>query len=346
VQGASESAGGSAGMVELAQGGLAARILTLGAILQRLKVPDRDGRIANVTLGCDDEAGYLAQSTYLGAVIGRYANRIAGGAFTLDGVRYQLPLNNGPNNLHGGPDGFDRATWTLVERDAHSATLSLVSPAGENGFPGILSAQIVYTLEADGLSIALSATTDAPTLANLTHHAYWNLAGAGSGVPVTDHWLQIPASRYTPVDATQIPTGELAPVAGTPFDFRTPKLIGRDIDVDDEQLRLGQGYDHNLVIDGADGSFRRVATLYDPGSGRVLDLYSTAPGLQFYTGNHLAGGSSWPARSGMALEPQFFPDSPNQPGFPSARLDPGARYVHNLAFRFRTATSLESAFPA
>ena len=329
---------------DLAAGSIAARVLATGAALQRLEVPGRDGRRANVTLGWEDPAAYRTQGAYLGAAIGRYANRIAGGAFTLDGTRYQLAANHAPNNLHGGPDGFDRSEWTFVAQDAASARLSLVSEAGDMGFPGRLTVELAYALDPDGLAIDLAATTDAPTIVNLTHHAYWNLAGEASGRPITDHWLQIPASRYTPVDATLIPTGELAEVAGTPFDFRTPKPIGRDIALPDEQLVLGEGYDHNFVIDAPAGALRRAATLYQPESGRVLEVHSTAPGLQFYSGNHLAGGSLYAARTGLCLEPQHFPDSPNQPHFPSARLDPGTRYHHRIAFRFRTAASVEEAF--
>jgi aldose 1-epimerase len=333
--------------VEIARGPFRAELLTLGATLRRLEVPGRDGT-ANVVLGYRDLADYRRHPRFYGAVAGRYANRIGGARFALDGNGYGLPANDGVNSLHSGPHGFDQQLWTIEARGPDSVTFALRSPAGDGGFPGALDVRVRYAVEDDGLRIAIRATTDRATVINLTHHAYFNLGGEASGADVLGHWLQIPASRFTPVDAALIPTGALAEVAGTPFDFRAPKRVGRDIGAQDEQLRLGQGYDHNLVLDGAGD--RRIATLFDPGSGRVLDLHSNQPGVQLYTGNHLAGGAPgtsgalYPARGGLCLEPQKFPDSPNKPHFPSARLDPGEEYRHDIAFRFRTAADPEAAF--
>ncbi|MEN3745690.1 aldose epimerase family protein [Sphingomonas sp. HF-S3] len=332
--------------VEIANGVFRAELLTLGATLRRLEVPDRTGRSANIVLGLADLDDYRGAPRYLGSVVGRYANRIAGGRFALDGREVRLPVNDGPNTLHGGVPGFDQRDWDLVSHDATSAVLALTSPDGENGFPGTVRVEARYEMLADGLEVTLGATTDAPTILNLTHHAYFNLAGEGRGTSILDHRLRIRGSRMTPVDATLIPTGELAEVAGSVFDFRDPKPVGRDIGVDDAQLALGKGYDHNWVIDRPGV----VATLYDPVSGRVLDLESDRPGLQFYSGNHLAdgppgtSGRPYAARDGLCLEPQLFPDSPNRPEFPTARLDPGQRYEHRIAFRFRTADDEAAAF--
>ncbi|MHA6718075.1 aldose epimerase family protein [Sphingomonas sp. RS6] len=336
--------------ITLARGPLRAELLTLGASLRRLDVPGRDGTSANVVLGYADLDAYRTAPRYYGAVAGRYANRIGGAAFTLDGERYRIAANEGANSLHSGPVGFDQLVWAVEAQGEADVTFRLDSPDGWNGFPGALTVRAHYALAADGMAIALTATTDRPTIVNLTNHAYFNLAGETSGTTILDHWLQIAADAITPVDAAMIPSGALAPVADTPFDFRRPKPIGRDIAVDDAQLRLGQGYDHNFVVGDASGPQRRVATLYDPASGRVVDLHSTEPGLQFYSGNHLAGGApgtgggTYPARGGLCLEPQKFPDSPNQPAFPSARLDPGDTYRHDILFRFRVADSPEAAF--
>lgn len=335
--------------IEIANGPFRAQFLNVGASLRRLEVPGRNGA-ANVVLGYRDLEEYHGHPRFYGAIAGRYANRIGGARFALDGHDYALAANDGPNSLHSGPRGFDQVMWALKAHDAHSAVFTHLSPAGTNGFPGNLAAEVEYRLERDGLAITLSATTDAPTVVNLTDHAYFNLAGEASGATILDHLLQIPASRITPVDATLIPTGTLEDVTGTPFDFRTPKPIGRDIAAADEQLVRGHGYDHNWVIDAPAGPVRRVATLYDPGSGRVLDVESCQPGVQFYSGNWLANGApgtsggTYPARGGLCLEPQKFPDSPNRPQFPTARLDPGQRYTHKMAFRFRTADSVEEAF--
>lgn len=344
--------GGRIETVQIRRGRFSAELLNLGATLRRLEVPGRDGTVANVVLGYQDLNEYRGHPRFYGAVAGRYANRIGGARFSLDGKEYQLPRNSGgKHNLHSGPLGFDQQYWTLTHHDEHSAVFAHESPAGYNGFPGALTAETAYALEEDRLAVRFTATTDAATVVNLTQHAYFNLAGEGSGRTILDHLLQIPARRITPVDATMIPTGDYRDVAGTPFDFRTPKPVGRDIAADDAQLKLGSGYDHNFVLDSPAGSERRIATLFDPHSGRVLDVHSTEPGVQLYTGNHLAGGAagtgggSYPSRGGLCLEPQKFPDSPNQPHFPSARLDPGQSYRHDMAFRFRVADTNEKAFP-
>ncbi|MBB5711438.1 galactose-1-epimerase [Sphingomonas xinjiangensis] len=344
-------AGGTIETVELARGRFRAQFLNLGATLRILEVPDRDGMPANVMLGFKDLEAYRGAPRFYGAIAGRYANRIGGGRFTLDDSAYQLACNDGPNSLHSGPLGFDQQFWRVEAQDAHSVTFSVESPDGFNGFPGTLRAQVRYALEEDGLAIVLTATTDKPTIVNLTSHGYFNLSGEASGATILDHLLQIPAARFTPVDVTQIPTGALQAVGGTPFDFRTPHAVGRDIAVEDEQLRIGAGYDHNFVLDGHFGSVRRIATLFDPDSGRVMDVHSTEAGVQLYTGNFLAGGAPgtsgrvYGAHDGLCLEPQRFPDSPNQPEFPSARLDPGQTYRHEIALRFRVAETAEAAFP-
>lgn len=337
--------------VEIARGALRAQFLTLGATLRILEVPGRDGRVANVVLGYRDLDAYRGAPCFHGAVVGRYANRIAGARFPLDGAEVRLAATDGANSLHSGPHGIDQRVWDIVAQDGHSVTFAIVSPDGDNGFPGTLRIAVRYRLEEDGLVVAMTATTDRTTVCNLTQHAYFNLAGEASGTTVLGHRLQVEASRMTPVDAAMIPTGTLAEVAGTPFDFRTPHAIGARIDAPDPQLRLGLGYDHNLVLDGAFGTGRRIATLFDPGSGRVLDLESSKPGVQLYSGNHLGGGAPgtggqvYPPRGGLCLEPQLFPDSPNRPEFPSARLEPGQTYAHDMAFRFRVAATDEEAFP-
>jgi aldose 1-epimerase len=342
--------GGAIETVEIARGPYRAQFLNLGAALRILEVPDRDGARANVVLGYRDLEEYRGHPRFYGAVAGRYANRIGGARFSLDGIEYRISANDGANSLHSGPLGFDQQFWTIERHDAASVTFGLLSPDGFNGFPGNLHVQLRYALEENGLAIAFTATTDRPTVVNLTHHAYFNLGGEASGRSILDHVLQIPARRITPVDATLIPTGEYRNVAGTPFDFRTPHAVGRDIGAGDAQLRLGHGYDHNFVLDDASGKLRRIATLFDPVSGRVMDLESTEPGLQLYTGNHLAngaagtGGKTYAARDGLCLEPQKFPDSPNKPDFPSARLDPGQTYRHAMAFRFRAAATAQDAF--
>ena len=337
--------------VILSNGTLTARIITWGAALRCLDVPDRDGRPADVLLGYADLGAYLDHPQYFGASVGRYANRIRGGRFSLDGRDYTLPTNDGPNTLHGGPDGFDRRLWQVQSVEGGttpSVTLRYVSPDGEGGFPGTLTASVTYTLAApDTLRIAYSATTDRPTIVNLTNHSYFNLAGEASGRPVLDHVVTIPAERYTPVDATQIPTGEFAPVAGTPFDFRQPRSLGARIrDGREVQLLRGHGYDHNYVIsEGPAEAPRLVARVEDPASGRVLEVASTAPGVQLYSGNMLdatsAGksGLAYRQSDAFAIEPELFPDTPNQPGFGSARLDPGGTFRNVITYRFPPPSS-------
>jgi len=337
--------------VILSNGTLTARIITWGAALRCLDVPDRDGRPADVLLGYADLGSYLDHPQYFGASVGRYANRIRGGRFSLDGRDYTLPTNDGPNTLHGGPDGFDRRLWQVQSVEGGttpSVTLRYVSPDGEGGFPGTLTASVTYTLAApDTLRIAYSATTDRPTIVNLTNHSYFNLAGEASGRPVLDHVVTIPAERYTPVDATQIPTGEFAPVAGTPFDFRQPRSLGARIrDGREVQLLRGHGYDHNYVIsEGPAEAPRLVARVEDPASGRVLEVASTAPGVQLYSGNMLdatsAGksGLAYRQSDAFAIEPELFPDTPNQPGFGSARLDPGGTFRNVITYRFPPPSS-------
>jgi aldose 1-epimerase len=322
--------------------GIEVRAITYGGIIVSLRVPDRAGRFDDVVLGYDDLAGYLRQSPYFGAIVGRYGNRIAKGRFTLDGKTYTLATNNGPNHLHGGVKGFDKVVWkaepTSVAGGA-AVTFRYTSPDGEEGYPGALSARVTYTLtDRDELSFEYAATTDKPTPVNLTQHSYFNLAGAGHDI--LGHELTIDADRFTPVDATLIPTGQLAPVSGTPFDFRRPTAIGARIGRDDEQLRRGGGYDHNFVINRTREGLVQAARLVDPGSGRMLDVQTTEPGVQFYTGNFLdgsitgKGGTVYSRRSGLCLETQHFPDSPNQPAFPSTILRPGKEYRSKTVLTF------------
>jgi aldose 1-epimerase len=316
-----------------------------GAYLVSVLAPDREGTVVDVVLGYADLAGYQQDGPYLGAVVGRYANRIARGEFTLDGKTYTLARNNGPNSLHGGPDGFHRKLWTariVSGDDGQALELTYVSPDGEEGFPGTLTATVVYSLSSDGgLRLDYSATTDAPTVLNLTNHAYFNLAGEGDG-DVLGHEMQIEADAFTPVDETLIPTGELRSVEGTALDFRQPVALGKRIDADEEQMRIGGGYDHNLVIRGTAGELRPAARAVEPGSGRVLEVLTTQPGMQLYTGNFLDGtvvgksGKPYGRREGFCLETQHFPDSPNQEAFPSVVLRPGQRYEESTVFRFGT----------
>jgi aldose 1-epimerase len=323
----------------LANGPIEVRILTYGGTIQSLRVPDRRGNAADVVLGFDTLEGYMGKDNpYFGALVGRYANRIAGGRFQLNGHGYTIPLNNGPNALHGGPRGFDKAVWKA--RDIKDGIeLTHVSPDGDQGFPGTLTTTVRYTLKAKTLRIEYTATTDQDTVVNLTNHAYFNLAGEGTS-DVLGHELRINAGRFTPVNSTLIPNGELRPVSGTALDFRRPQRIGDRIDADDEQLRFGGGYDHNWVLDRSNGQLNDAAELYEPGSGRVLQVFTTEPGLQFYSGNFLdgtvtgKGGKHYPRRSGLSLETQHFPDSPNHPSFPSTELKPGQSYHSITEFRF------------
>jgi len=331
------------------EGGMKVRIIAYGAIVQELTAPGRDGP-ADVVLGYDGIEGYLEAPNYFGASVGRYANRIAKGSFTLDGKDYQLAINDGPNALHGGVQGFDKRLWTVAEvksgKDNASVTFTLVSPDGEEGYPGTLSISATYTLsEANELTIDYRAATDAPTVVNLTNHSYFNLAGASSGVSVLDQVLTIPAESYTPVDATLIPTGEFRPVEGTAFDFRKPTRVGDRIRTGgDEQMRFGRGYDHNWVVSRAPvEGLQWLATMEDPASGRVMAIHSNQPGVQFYSGNFLngtvtgKGGTIYRMGDALCLEPQIFPDTPNQPEFGSARLDPGEAYLNRMVFRFSVA---------
>jgi aldose 1-epimerase len=325
--------------------GIEARIMTYGATLVSLRTPDRTGHFSNIILGFDTLDSYLAGVPYFGATVGRYANRIANGRFTLGGKSYQLPQNNAPNSLHGGKQGFDKRVWTaepIPTPTGASLRLSYVSAAGEEGYPGELTAHVTYRLnDDDSLAIDYEATSTAPTPVNLANHAYFNLTGDSQNT-ILNHLLKINADRFTPVDATLIPTGEMRVVAHTPFDFRTPQTIGRRINDQDEQLRLGGGYDHNWVLNkSASKSLTLAAVLADPKSGRSIEIWTTQPGLQFYSGNFLDGkpagaGTVFQYRTGLCLETQHFPDSPNQPSFPSTLLRPGQVYAEKTVLILRT----------
>lgn len=329
--------------------GVSARIMTYGATLQSLVAPDRQGRKADIALGYDDLAGYVQHPNYFGATIGRFANRIAGARFTLSGKTYRLSVNDKPNTLHGGAQGFDKRVWQIESTQSGasaSVTLTLTSAAGDQGYPGTLHVTERYSLDEAGvLSIDYSATTDAPTIVNLTNHSIFDLAGEGSPHGVLDQRLTVPASHYTPVNATLIPTGVLQPVTGTDFDFTRGRLIGQDLrDGRDAQIVAGRGYDHNFALDaGLTAAPKFAARLEDPQSGRVLEVWSTEPGLQVYTGNFLDGtrvgkhGHLYRMGDGIALEPQKFPNAPNEPKFISARLDPGATYHHLMQLRLSVA---------
>jgi aldose 1-epimerase len=318
------------------------RIITYGGIVTYLTAPDRDGHYANVVLGYDALSSYLKSSPYFGALIGRFGNRIARGRFTLNGITYTLATNNGPNSLHGGLVGFDKVVWTATEAIVTSKgpqlTLTYLSRDGEEGYPGNLRVTAVYTLtHDDALRLEFTASTDQETVVNLTQHSYFNLRGRGD---ILGHVVQINADRFTPVDITLIPTGEFRSVIGTPFDFRQPIAIGVRIEVPDQQLRLAKGYDHNWVINKPVGTLAVMATVYEPDTGRVLEISSTEPGLQFYTGNFLDGsitgrdGWVYQFRNGFCMEPQHFPDSPNHPNFPSVILRPGQTYQNTIIYRF------------
>ncbi|MBM3927792.1 MAG: galactose mutarotase [Sphingomonadales bacterium] len=329
--------------------GVRARIITLGATLQAFEAPDRAGRLADITIGYDDVKAYEAKPNYWGQTIGRFANRIAGGRFMLDGKAYQITRNDTANALHGGVRGFDKAVWRItdVKQGAvASVTMALVSPDGDQGFPGTLNVTVTYALDDRGaLTIDFGATTTKPTIVNLTNHALFNLAGDGSPAGVLNQRLTIPAGRYTPVDAALIPTGQMVPVAGTVFDFTRGRSLGDGIrDGRDPQIVIGRGWDHNWVLDkGTTAEPGLAARMEDPASGRVLEVLSTEPGLQFYSGNFLDGtligkrGHLYRMGDGIALEPQKFPDTPNQPAFGSARLDPGQTYRHCMIYRVSVA---------
>ncbi|MEM7034176.1 MAG: aldose epimerase family protein [Chloroflexota bacterium] len=319
--------------------GVQVKITNYGCIIQAILVPDRTGNVADIALGFDTLAEYVADNPFFGCVAGRYANRIANGQFTLDGVLYNLAQNDGQNHLHGGDIGFDKVVWNaeIGGGDTPSLRLTHISADGEEGYPGKLSVVVSYTLTDDNeLRIDYEATTDKTTVINLTNHNYFNLAGEGS---VLDHEVQLQADHFTPVDETLIPTGELRPVQGTPMDFTTATSIGARIAQADGQLQFGGGYDHNWVLNSQDGSLALAAQVTDPNSGRGLDVYTTQPGVQFYTSNMLpdtAGkaGQGYQQRSGFCLETQHYPDSPNKPHFPSVILRPGESYNETTVFKF------------
>ena len=324
--------------------GIRARILTYGAIVQTLETPDRAGAMDDIVLGFDDLAGYVKSSPYFGAIVGRYGNRIARGRFTLDGKTYTLATNNGPNHLHGGLKGFDKVVWDAQSFRGDSGVgvaLTYTSPDGEEGYPGTLHAKVTYTLnDRDELTMEAEATTDKATPVNLTNHTYWNLAGDGKR-DILGHLLMIESNHIVPVDSTLIPTGQLMPVDGTPFDFRSPTAIGARIEDPHAQLRTGQGYDHTFVLDRASGTgVKHAVRVTEPTTGRTLDISTTEPGVQVYSGNFLDGtvvgkhGHVYRRRSGLALETHHFPDSPNQPTFPSTILRPGETYRTRTVWRF------------
>jgi aldose 1-epimerase len=329
--------------------GVEAAITTYGGAVVSLKVPDRHGTLEDIVLGYDSVDGYVNDKSYFGAIIGRYGNRIGHAQFTLDGKTYTLAKNNGENTLHGGIKGFNKAPWTAKEipaKDGQALELTYLSKDGEEGFPGNLHVRVIYTLtDSNELKIDYSATTDKKTVVNLTNHSYFNLAGSGD---ILGHVLMIEADKFTPVDPGLIPTGELRDVAGTPFDFRKPTAIGARINADDEQIKLGGGYDHNFVLRRKMGDpISLAARVVEPASGRILEVWTTEPGMQFYTGNfldgsvHGKGGAAYAKRSAFCLETQHFPDSPNHPKFPSTVLKPGERYHTTTIYRF----SVEKAVP-
>jgi aldose 1-epimerase len=324
--------------------GVEAKITNYGGILVSLKVPDRNGKFDDVVFGFNDLDTYLTKNNpYFGAIIGRYGNRIAKGRFTLNGVEHKLAVNNGENHLHGGIKGFDKAVWTGREMKTNAGpavVLTYLSKDGEEGYPGNLNVRVVYTLTNNNeIKIDYAATTDKDTVTNLTHHSYFNLAGEGNG-DILNHIVTINADRFVPTDAGSIPTGELRSVAGTPFDFLKPTAIGARINQDDEQLKLGNGYDHTWVINGRAGTMRLAATAYEAPSGRVMQVWTTEPGVQFYTGNFLDGtltgksGKVYARRNGFCFETQHFPDSPNQPSFPTTTLRKGQTYKSTTIYRF------------
>ena len=322
--------------------GMEVTITNYGGRVVSLLVPDRAGKVADVVLGFDDLSGYLADNPYFGALVGRYANRIANGEFRLDGMDYHVPRNDGPNALHGGIRGFDKKVWTARDASKENPSLGLtyLSKDGEEGYPGDLSVKVIYTLtDNNELQIDYTATTDKDTVLNLTNHSYFNLAGQGNG-DILKHQVMINADRFTPISSTLIPTGELRPVDGTPFDFRKPAAIGARINDDNEQLKFGKGYDHNFVVNHKDTRPVLAARVTDPESGRVMEVLTTQPGMQLYTGNfldgtiHGKGGKVYGYRSALCLETQHFPNSPNQPNFPSAELKPGQTFHETTIYKF------------
>lgn len=323
--------------------GMQVKITNYGGIVTSIIVPDKNGKMADVALGYDNLQGYLDATPFFGAIIGRYGNRIGNAKFTLNGKEYTLAKNDGPNNLHGGVKGFDKVVWDAepVEgEDTVGLKLTYLSKDGEEGFPGNLNVTVIYTLTNDNeLKIENLATTDKTTVANLTHHSYFNLKGQGNG-DITDHVLTLNADKYTPTNNTAIPTGELADVKGTPMDFTSPTVIGKRIDDDFEQLKIAGGYDHNWVINRNGDGLEFMAKVVEPESGRVLEVYSTAPGTQFYSGNFLDGtitgkdGKVYQKRYGFCLEPQNYPDTPNKPNFPQCTLEPGQTCEHDILYKF------------
>lgn len=320
--------------------GASVAIASWGGTVVSIKVPDKTGALGDVVLGFDTLAPYLQTHPYFGVLVGRYGNRIGNARFTLDGKTYTLAKNNGEHSLHGGRKGFDKHVWKVREMAGSAIELMHVSDDGDEGFPGTLTATVVYTWTDDNeLRIDYTATTDKPTVLNLTNHSYFNLSGAAAPT-ILDHQLELLADRFTPVDKGLIPTGELRSVAGTPFDFRKPRRIGDAIDAPDEQIKFGGGYDHNFVLNGKTGALRRVARVSEGTSGRWMEVQTTEPGVQFYTGNFLdgslkgKGGRTYGKRSGFCLETQHFPDSPNKPEFPSVVLRPGETYKTTTVYRF------------
>jgi aldose 1-epimerase len=315
--------------------------MNYGGIIVSIRVPDRKGQLADIVLGHETMEGYNPNPPFLGAVVGRYANRIANGTFTLDGKKYELPKNDGPNTLHGGPKGFDKVTWDGQPlKGANAVTFTYLSKDGEEGFPGNLKVKVTYTLtDANELVIDYEATTDKATPINLSQHSYFNLAGEGNG-DILNHEVMLNADRFTPVDKNLIPTGELRPVKGTPFDFTTPTKIGARIDENYDQLVLGHGYDHNWILNRKGEGLTLVARVYEFTSGRVLEVSTTEPGVQFYSGNFLDGsvtgkqGHVYKRRYGFCLETQHYPDSPNHPDFPNTILRPGDTFRSKTVFKF------------
>ncbi len=324
-------------------GGVVMQVTNYGLRVVSLWAPDKDGKYVDVNLGYENIDKYVNNKgeRYLGCVVGRYANRVAKGTFEIDGTAYHLPINNNGQTLHGGTAGIDMVAWNVDKVTDNSIHFSYTSPDGTDGFPGNLKMEVVYSLTPDNeFKLSYKATTDKPTVLNLTNHAFFNLKGEGNGT-ITDHIMTIHASHTTPVDEVLIPTGEIAPVDNTPFDFRRPTRIGERIDMDNEQLKNGRGYDHNWVLDKkTPGNVELAVTVYEPASGRVMEVYTDQPGVQFYSGNFFDGsgidksGKPIDYRSALALETQHFPDSPNQPNFPSTRLNPGETYTHNTIYKF------------
>ena len=325
--------------------GMEVRAMTYGGIIVSIRVPDKNGKIGDVVLGHDNVDGYLVNPPYFGAIVGRYANRIAGGTFTLDGVKYTLPKNDGPNTLHGGLVGFNKVVWEAKEfknSKGVGVAFSYLSKDGEEGFPGNLKVKVTYTLtDENQLMVDYEASTDKATPINLSQHTYFNLAGEGSG-DILGHHLMLNADRFTPVDKTLIPTGELAPVQGTPMDFTKPTAIGARINDNYEQLVVGKGYDHNWVINRTGDGLVLAARVHEPTTGRILEVFTTQPGVQFYSGNFLDGsivgkqGHPYKLRNGLCLETQHYPDSPNHPDFPSTILRPGTTFHSQTVFKFST----------